>query len=189
MVRRGAHAASGPPATSDSVVTRRTSHRTGVGSRPLGAGLRRWRHQWPCGRLRLTWQSPVSTPWQARRPLGCRPPRRRWRGAGDSARAGQLDLPSSGISENLTIMDWIDKSVSVLKDLLPSTERAGQMQQSSGQTSTKKVDEPLPEDFDEFPDAIQAPGVWRQDPNEIKWALIESKKRATEIMTIKCTLK
>ena len=45
----------------------------------------------------------------------------------------------------------------------------------------------MPEIYDPGVEAILAPGVWKQDPNEMKWAEIESKKRAAELITIKCS--
>ena len=86
-------------------------------------------------------------------------------------------------------MDLMERSVSWVKDLLPINEIASQQQSGDASGSAKRVDDPLPEDVDHFSETIQVPGVWRQDPNEIQWALIESRKRASEIVTVKCTIK
>lgn len=88
-------------------------------------------------------------------------------------------------------MDLMEQSVTWVKNMIPLKDIPGQQQSDAtpGATSTKRVDDPLPEDVDHFTETIQVPGVWRQDPNEIKWALIESRKRASEIITVKCTLK
>ena len=82
-------------------------------------------------------------------------------------------------------MQWIEDSWTQITTSLQLTNAA------AGRTSSfdnrKGTDEPLPEIYDPGVEAILAPGVWKQDPNEMKWAEIESKKRAAELITIKCS--
>jgi hypothetical protein len=94
--------------------------------------------------------------------------------------AGAGSLTDCG--EKMDLIEWV-------KSALPLQETSSQQQPGNAPGAVKRVDDPLPEDVDHFSETIQVPGIWRQDPNEIKWALIESRKRASEIVTVKCTLK
>ena len=85
-------------------------------------------------------------------------------------------------------MQWLADSWAQITKSLPFPNTVDQTN-PSGLQPTKRIEEPLPMHEEMCVEAILPPGVWKQDPNEIKWAQIESKKRAAQMITIKCWLK
>jgi hypothetical protein len=88
--------------------------------------------------------------------------------------------------------EWIDSSFAWIKEILPAEKKAGNSQETAKDkkdTGHHGEDDALPEEVDSHIEAIQVPGVWKQDPNEIRWADLESKKKNSEVIKMVCTLK
>jgi hypothetical protein len=91
-------------------------------------------------------------------------------------------------------MNWIDSSLPWITELKEKILPERNEDKRAGPEADKKQEhngeeEALPVETDSHIEAIQVPGVWKQDPNEIRWADLESKKKNSEIITMICTLK
>lgn len=91
-------------------------------------------------------------------------------------------------SQILTKMNWIDNLpwITEIKKILPENNEektVDKKQEHHGE------DEALPVETENHLEAILVPGVWKQDPNEIRWADLESKKKNSEIIKMTCILK
>ncbi len=91
-------------------------------------------------------------------------------------------------------MDWIDSSFPWIKEIkeniLPEKDADKKtVAVSDHKQENHGEEEAPPSEWDIHMEAIQVPGVWKQDPNEIRWADLESKKMNSAVIKMKCILK
>jgi hypothetical protein len=87
--------------------------------------------------------------------------------------------------------NWIDSSVSWLKETILLEKKADNKQETVKPENKQEQngEEEIPDEMDSHIAAIHVPGVWKQDPNEIRWADLETKKKKAEVIKMICTLK
>ncbi len=83
-------------------------------------------------------------------------------------------------------MQWIDTSLAWIHEAVQINNGA---YAGGAQLQSKPFEEALPEDSAPTAETIQVPGVWKQDPDEARWAQSEAKKRDSELININLTLK
>ncbi len=92
-------------------------------------------------------------------------------------------------------MNWLDSTLKDIKETIAATILSEKNEDKKTEPATDKnqeqdaEDEAVPVEIDTHVEAIHVPGVWKQDPNEIRWADLESKKKNSEIIKMICTLK